>query len=119
MKNIDLKQIAIYGGLALLAYKIFNTKVTVSTNLQPTAGTGTTTTPTGTTTGGSTIIPISETPLNSTITDSVAMGNNTPVNTNPNSGTYSDQDKVLNAIAGINGNSGINGSLQTTGGFFL
>ncbi|MCL1640983.1 hypothetical protein [Elizabethkingia anophelis] len=33
MKNIDIKQVAIYGGLALLAYKIFNTKISVSTGL--------------------------------------------------------------------------------------
>ncbi|MDV3877313.1 hypothetical protein CMU01_14840 [Elizabethkingia anophelis] len=39
MKNIDFKQIAIYGGVALLAYKLFNTKVSINTGLQPNAGT--------------------------------------------------------------------------------
>lgn len=33
MKNIDVKQVAIYAGLALLAYKLFNTKISVSTGL--------------------------------------------------------------------------------------
>ena len=33
MKNIDFKQVAIYGALALLAYKLFNTKVSISTGL--------------------------------------------------------------------------------------
>ncbi|MDV3506504.1 hypothetical protein CMU89_04830 [Elizabethkingia anophelis] len=33
MNNIDVKKVAIYAGLALLAYKLFNTKISVSTGL--------------------------------------------------------------------------------------
>ncbi|MCT4141225.1 hypothetical protein HZP65_10815 [Elizabethkingia anophelis] len=33
MNNINVKQVAIYAGLALLAYKLFNTKISVSTGL--------------------------------------------------------------------------------------
>lgn len=68
MKNIDVKQVAIYAGVALLAYKLFNTKVSINTGLVPTAGTG-----------SNTNLPSNNAP----VATALALRNQSPFTTDP------------------------------------
>ncbi|MDE5487308.1 hypothetical protein KRE43_05540 [Elizabethkingia meningoseptica] len=72
MKNIDVKQVAIYAGVALLAYKLFNTKVSINTGLVPNAGTG-----------NDTKLPVNTIDTTAPIATALALKNQSPFTTDP------------------------------------
>lgn len=102
MKNIDVKQVAIYTGLALLAYKLFNTKISVSTGLtDKKSGIDLNVTGGGT---GSSLVPDTGTvkPQPDKVIDSGGAVSTAPVNTlNPYMGIAPDSHSIYDQVINV------------------